>query len=569
MLQIARPIASEKFDRWGFNAEAAESAEGHGQLDEESLGCRESNEKPRPRDFLRNFRLSPLFNGLTIIELHKTVGARMRSKVIFLSRLVAISIVLLAGSAWAHPGHDHSVPSGVWQEHEAEDQSAGSGTSSLAAASVSAAASTISDVRITSWKLADGSNGSSNDATVDNVVGQYLADVNTVAYSDDYAFIRTTGIPSHEVGPFADGNPSIPGDVDATYRISCNPTEETGAKTATGLGSIGVMVNGAGFYNASDGTYWNPQTNGLTQPGGPPPQNTNWSTNALWYRAIETDGMDDGGGHPSPVNGSTNPDGSPLGFYHYHRSPIGLLDQIDPGNNGSMGSPIIGFAFDGYPVVGPFAYADDSLATTVQMASSYGVYADRSSLPTPQPTVTDYALGSFLEDFVYNDGSGNLNEYNMSFVKFTADGRAILTDETDLEGDWAYFATIDALDASSSNDITRDGDVAYPYIVGPEYFGVVDTIMTTGGQITVPGNVTYYFEYESADYDADTDIDGSDFLEWQLGHSPNALSSSDLLNWQNQYGSSTTLLSAFTAVPEPTSLALFCLIGLSMLRRRS
>ena len=492
----------------------------------------------------------------------------MRINAFFLSQLLAVAAVCCVNSAWAHPGHDHSVPSGQWPEHRTEEEPAEEEAVAQAVPAarepspVQVAAITSNpgaEPRITAWKFSSGVQGSSDSTAIDNVVSQIIADVNTVAYNDNYVYIRTSGIPSHEVGPFNAGNPSVPGDVDGTYRISGSPIEQAGTKTSTGLGAIGVMVNGAGFYNASDGTFWRPQNNGITQPGGQQPPNSNWSTNALWYRAVENDGMDDAGGHPSPVNGSTNADGSTLGYYHYHRSPIGLLDQIDPGNEGTLGSPIVGFAFDGYPVVGPFAYADDSMTRVVQMISSFGVYGDRDAFPSPSPTVADYAMGSFLEDFVYNDGTGNLNEYNMAFVKFSEDGRAILTDHTDPDGDWAYFATIDAIDAMSGNDITRDGDVAYPYIVGPEYYGVVDTLMTMGGNINVPGNVTFYFEYEDADYNVDSEVDGADFLKWQRGESPDALSTSDLLNWKNQFGSGASANLSAAIVPEPSALVMLVL----------
>lgn len=479
--------------------------------------------------------------------------------------LLAVISMGLSARTLAHPGHDHSIPSAVWQEDH-EEVTGDAGSTELAAINTGNAAD---DPRISAWKLADGTRGTSSVAAINNVVSQILGDINTVAYNANYVFVRTTGVPSHAVGDDANNNPSVPGDVDATYRISCNPTEQLGTKTSTGLGAIGVMVNGTGFYNASDGTYWRPNTNTLTNPGGTQPPNSNWSTNALWYRAVEQGGIDNKGGHPSPVNGQTNPDGSQKGFYHYHQSPFGLLEQIDPGNEGEMGSPIVGFAFDGYPVVGPFAYADETMTSAIQMQSSYGVYDNRDSFPTPKPTVEDYAMGSFLEDFVYLDGSGNLNEYNMAFVKFSDDGRAILTDETDPDGDWAYFATTDAIDASHPNDIARDGGVAYPYITGPEFFGVVDTAMTMpGGSINVPGNVTYHFEYEHADFDADTDVDGTDFLAWQLGQSPDPQGSSDLLNWETQFGSSPPPLSAAVSVPEPLSLALLASSGIALLGTR-
>ena len=48
-------------------------------------------------------------------------------------------------------------------------------------------------------------------------------------------------------------------------------------------------------------------------------------------------------------------------------------------------------------------------------------------------------------------------------------------------GTYAYFATADA-----------SGKAAYPYIVGPTYYGVVQTDDITGN-ITVPGNATLAF----------------------------------------------------------------------------
>lgn len=73
---------------------------------------------------------------------------------------------------------------------------------------------------------------------------------------------------------------------------------------------------------------------------------------------------------------------------------------------------------------------------------------------------------------------------------------------------------------------------------------------------------------ESADFNGDSDIDGSDFLLWQLGNGINDgtaqladgdangdgnVDATDLAVWQTQYGT-VPAQSGFTAVPEPTSL---------------
>ncbi len=434
-------------------------------------------------------------------------------------RAGVLCLFAMGTAAVAHEGHDHSTPSGLWPQH-AETESQVIPASYAAMEAATEESNEDLDHRIISWKLSDGSTGfSSEDAQTDNIVTSVLADVNTVAYDDQYVYVRTSGIPSHDIGSANDPNPAKAGDLDATYRISLNPTEETGEKTATGLSSIGIMINGVSFYNQSDGTAWNPATNDLSgqvggggPPGGGGPggggpggggpggevEETTWSTNALWSRR---EGLDDAGGHSSPEFGQTNPDGSILGLYHYHQTPYGLMEQIDPGNEGSMGSPIVGYAFDGYAVVGPYAYVEegDGSLSVMQMTSSYGLLED-NGVDEPRgddaPTVADYALGSFIEDFVYYEGTGTLNQYNMAFVKFDDDGRAIVTDETDSEGDWAYFLTLDVLNAISGNATDIDADLAFPYIVGPEYFGVVDAeLLAPGAMITVPDDVTFQFQY--------------------------------------------------------------------------
>jgi fibronectin-binding autotransporter adhesin len=75
---------------------------------------------------------------------------------------------------------------------------------------------------------------------------------------------------------------------------------------------------------------------------------------------------------------------------------------------------------------------------------------------------------------------------------------------------------------------------------------------------------------QAGDFDGDGDVDGRDFLVWQRGGSPNGnANTTDLIAWQNNYGTQpTTLTAASTAVPEPSSLVLL-LAGVLALGRRS
>ncbi len=66
------------------------------------------------------------------------------------------------------------------------------------------------------------------------------------------------------------------------------------------------------------------------------------------------------------------------------------------------------------------------------------------------------------------------------------------------------------------------------------------------------------------DYDLDGDTDGTDFLVWQRGESPDGGSEFELDLWQTNYGAMTPSLAA-VSVPEPTSAALIMLATALML----
>lgn len=116
-------------------------------------------------------------------------------------------------------------------------------------------------------------------------------------------------------------------------------------------------------------------------------------------------------------------------------------------------SPIIGYALDGYPIYGP--YAPQALRSSYRLRA----IVDRTILPdgtklTPNqygPAVSAHApLGSFVEDYEYRDGIGTLDAHN---------GRFAATPEFP-GGTYAYYLST-----------TEQGAIAYPYLIGPSYFG--------------------------------------------------------------------------------------------------
>ena len=49
------------------------------------------------------------------------------------------------------------------------------------------------------------------------------ANVQTVQYSANWAYITTNGIPAYPTGPFLDGNPTVATDQNAIFKFPLNP----------------------------------------------------------------------------------------------------------------------------------------------------------------------------------------------------------------------------------------------------------------------------------------------------------------------------------------------------------
>ena len=59
------------------------------------------------------------------------------------------------------------------------------------------------------------------------------ANVQAVQYSANFVYVTTTGIPAYVTGPFLDGNPSLATNQNAIFKLSLNPSANTGALTST------------------------------------------------------------------------------------------------------------------------------------------------------------------------------------------------------------------------------------------------------------------------------------------------------------------------------------------------
>lgn len=265
--------------------------------------------------------------------------------------------------------------------------------------------------------------------------GGIPTNVQQVQYSDQNVYVSTNDIADWiPIGYDWPNNPWFPESQNYVFKITLHPQEKTGAKTVTPYGHIGVWTNGVSIYNPKDAKSW---------------QNADiWFQNAFYFEHLDMETFDPCLGHPNNMH-----------EYHLHVNPTCLYDDTDS----TQHSPLIGFAFDGFPIYGAYAFANtDGTGPVKRMRTSYRLRSinNRTTLPDGTvlpssmygPSLTSYPLGAYVEDFEYVNGLGDLDQYN---------GRFCITPEYP-EGIYAYFVTID-----------EEQTPVYPYVLGPRFFGIV------------------------------------------------------------------------------------------------
>lgn len=310
---------------------------------------------------------------------------------------------------------------------------------------------------ITSWEI--NTNGSTG------YMG-YTTNVKSVQYSTTSVYVKTNDIadyiPVNAGGGMGQidwwpNNPWFPDSMGYTFRFRLNPVQNTGTPVSPPYGHIGVWRNGVSIYSPLDAKSWN--------------NDTTWFQNAFYWEHLLAETFDVCWGHP---NQSLE--------YHTHQSPSCVYDQLDSNNH----SPIIGFAFDGFPIYGCYAYTNTNGTGAIKrMKSSYRMrnITDRTTLPgnisLPAnlygPALSVVPLGGYQEDFEYVQGLGDLDEHN---------GRFCITPEYP-SGIYAYFVTLD------DNLIP-----VYPYAIGRTFYGKIyqadGNMGPNSGYVTISEPVTTY-----------------------------------------------------------------------------
>ncbi|MDB4500641.1 sulfatase-like hydrolase/transferase, partial [Akkermansiaceae bacterium] len=321
-------------------------------------------------------------------------------------------------------------------------------------------------------------------------------------------YIRTSNLGLHIMGPWYGGNgnlfPNYPANQADIYRFPRTP-EIPAAKTGTGLGVIGYMVDGIALFDSRDAFSYDTSQGVDDGPGAGGAVNGDdvWNRDAY---VNESDTFDSAFAHQAGAN------------QHYHanapaiRHFLGDSVDYDPTTNiytenfNNQHSPIIGWFRDGLPLYGPYGYSDpnDPASTVRRMISGYQMrdgsngstnLATTGRTTHPQwvvrndgtsaaiaanfqgPAVSPaIPIGHYLEDYAYKGDLGltlgtdfDLNEYNVRFC---------ITPEFPA-GTWAYFTNIEA-----------DGTPIYPYNLARYYFGNPSGTSPN----TVPAGATIHWE---------------------------------------------------------------------------
>ena len=303
---------------------------------------------------------------------------------------------------------------------------------------------------VSSWKM--NNNGQKASYTMSN--GSYVnttdsADIIKVCYRTDSVWVYCHGM-TFNMGKYH--NPGGCTSQVYIHRFPATPVVAVNKVTSPKIGAIGLLTNGVPIYGLGDSKSWNGSSNVSNGPGI-------WNVEVYLSEGFTLDTAFSA--HPQQA-----------GAYHSHANPIRLYKNVPT----SQHSPLIGYAFDGYPVYGPYGYSNptDASSAIARMKSGYALrnITTRTTLPDgstasqtgPNVSAT-YPLGTYCEDYAWSaSNGGDLDEYN---------GRFCITPEYPA-GTYAYFTTIDA-------SLTPQ----FPYYIGIEYYGAPDE-----DNFTLPGGTS-------------------------------------------------------------------------------
>ena len=211
---------------------------------------------------------------------------------------------------------------------------------------------------------------------------------------DSYCNLLSDNIPNHDFNDSSANFRTDAAEKDRVFVISRSPQQASQNTPISGQTWDAVMLNGVVADVKSGGCYYPSEpradADGNTEAGCP--QSAQWRLVPLEYSTKF--GADIHNAHVQPD-----------GTYHYHGNPNAMFDD----NPSGAGSPVIGFAADGFPIYG--SYILDSTTGTYRKAlSGYALKEGIRGTQTDSNPGGEYS-GIYEEDWEWTD-AGDLDECN-------------------------------------------------------------------------------------------------------------------------------------------------------------
>jgi YHYH protein len=200
-----------------------------------------------------------------------------------------------------------------------------------------------------------------------------------ITMDGEYRRIQANGIPDHTPGQFPNRhNPNVIGPQNYDYKVPLHP-KVAEKPVPFRMQPFGIGVNGVVF-DPFAAEWWQGSPDWQYEPHG---------------GAIDL-GLDSSNAHVQPN-----------GAYHYHGIPNGLIEKL-AGDQKKM--VLVGWAADGFPIYGPYAYSEAKNADSAvkKMMPSYAVKQGTRPAGSPGGKYD----GAFVQDYEYVEGKGDLDASN-------------------------------------------------------------------------------------------------------------------------------------------------------------
>ena len=197
---------------------------------------------------------------------------------------------------------------------------------------------------------------------------------------DNFRYLESNGLPDHDHGEFPNAhNPNRIRQQQYRFRMALSPATRS-QSIPLGRYLFGVALNGVPF-DPGTAEFWNRDPR------------SGWRYEAMGSLDL---GLDQNHAH-------VQPDGS----YHYHALPVGLISHLREENPSGM--LLLGYAADGFSVFDDRGRADPMNRQSAISSLRSGYRLRTGQRPGGPGGTYD---GTFIEDYEFISGSGDLDECN-------------------------------------------------------------------------------------------------------------------------------------------------------------